>query len=194
MTGTDKISGIHSFLFTDHHYNFSITFLLSRELSVKIELKGEIMKIRTAILISVFAVLMICAGAGAKCDYAGCGCECWKDKTCYIEHYCEEIMPPMDIVPIRFYAATNEDGTYTLNLWFRNISAKDWPLGCNMEIRKGLNLLSDPSQNAWFLSEDINRGGVYSVSLQLKEFVPGARMTFYVMKDGKFIDSYYIRL
>lgn len=148
------------------------------------------MKLHTILLISLLAALLIFCGVSAECNYTGCGCECWKDNSCTIDKTCAEcVMPAQDRTPIRFYVDTNEDGTYTMTVWFRNMTTFDWPAGLTLECKAGGELI-DSSK----LDDAVIRNGVFIKTYDLKEYEAGKRLVFSVLNNGRFVDSYYIRL
>ena len=105
------------------------------------------------------------------------------------------ISGPVDLNPIRFYVQDNHDGTYTLTLTLKNVSDRSWPAGrYDLLCKRGSNMLAEGSGPRWTIEEDVPRGTKTVIEATLTEYVPNARMVFYLMDGNNSFYGFYIRL
>ena len=105
------------------------------------------------------------------------------------------ISGPVDMNPIRFYVQDNHDGTYTLTLTLKNVSDRSWPAGrYDLLCKRGSNMLAEGSGPRWTIEEDVPRGTKTVIEATLTEYIPKARMTFYLMDGNNSFYGFYIRL
>ena len=133
----------------------------------------------------VLLALCVSTAAAVKSDYV------WSpDYNSY-----DEVMPPMDNTPIRFYVVDNHDGTWDLQLTIKNLSLYNW--GSNqvdLVCTKGMKYLNNPEEIRWNISDAVNRGETTQMTLKLGSYVKGANFRFNVKYGDTYLMGFYIKL
>lgn len=107
----------------------------------------------------------------------------------------DQLMPPMDLNPVRFYVQDEHDGTYTLTLTIKNLSDRSWPAGkYELVCKRGSDYLAPGSGPRWVITDEVPRGTTTQITAKLNQFVPNGRMVFYVLDGKNSFYGFYIRL